>query len=167
VLPEPRRRTRATGLRSNGDKVAGAKRAAVKRGRGAPAEEGRVGGGHGEGEGIVMRPGDRSHDRPGQGRAPRRVPKREQHTHRVHARVPLVDRPSRRLPFRRRVRFAFPSPLARSMLRHDVFPLLARRFPSCSRNRRFRESNHRGDDRSRFGRLIVAPLSLSLSLSLS
>jgi len=41
----------------------------------------------------VMRPGDRSHDRAGQGRAPRRVPKREQHTHRAHARVPLVHPP--------------------------------------------------------------------------
>jgi len=40
----------------NGDKVAGAKRAAVKREPRGPPEEGRVGGGHGEGEGIVMRP---------------------------------------------------------------------------------------------------------------
>lgn len=75
---------RATGLRSNGDKVVGAKRA-VKRGlrpqKRVASEAGTVKGRH------CDAPGDRSHDRPGQGRAPCRVPKREQHTLRVHARV--------------------------------------------------------------------------------
>lgn len=38
----------ATGLRSNGDKVVGAKRARLS----GASEEGRVGGGHGEGEAL-------------------------------------------------------------------------------------------------------------------
>lgn len=41
---------RATGLRSNGDKVVGAKRARLS-GVSGP-EEGRAGGGHGEGEAL-------------------------------------------------------------------------------------------------------------------
>lgn len=81
---------------------------AVKRGLGpqkrVASEAGTVKGRH------CDAPGDRSHDRPGQGRAPCRVPKREQHTLRVHARVcPLHVCPCG--PFLHRL--AFPSPFAR------------------------------------------------------
>jgi hypothetical protein len=142
--------------------VAGAKRAAVKRGRGAPAKEGRVGGGHGEGEGIVMRPGDRSHDRPGQGRAPRRVPKSESNTLAACTHVfPSQTVPSDLLPHPPPASphpFAALSPTrlsvslfrhsARDIASHDVASLFSLAARSRSPNSRIGSAGRREADRT-------------------
>lgn len=113
-------RVRATGLRSAGTKwprcearaglVAGSQKKRVA------LEVGTV-----KGKRHCDAPGDRSHDRPGQGRARRRVPKRESNT--LFGRVCV--RASHTLPFSLRSLFADLLPAA-PFLRWTRFPVRSR-----------------------------------------
>jgi len=118
-----------------------------------------------------MRPGDRSHDRPGQGRAPRRVPKSESNTLAACTHVfPSQTVPSDLLPHPPQPHLTPSLPFRRRgcLFRFSVIPLAISRatmWRPSSRSQRdrvrlIRESDPRGDAR-RIGRSIAILVAVS------